>query len=81
MPGPLGRGADRPLVQAVQVSGLISLAEAGEGGNSGMKLGQMVLCKLVKINTKHYIEIMTREYTIKKGRPLTSLNEIHYVHT
>ena len=32
VPGPLGRGADRPLVQAVQVSGLISLAEAGEGG-------------------------------------------------
>ena len=32
VPGPLGRGADRPLVQAVQVSGLISLAGAGSWG-------------------------------------------------
>ena len=53
VPGPLGRGADRPLVQAVQVSGLISLAGAGEGGNSGMKLGQMVWVKAFSLGKYH----------------------------
>ena len=51
VPGPLGRGADRPLVQAVQVSGLISLAGAGE--NSGMKLGQMVRVKAFSLGKYH----------------------------
>ena len=43
---------------------------------------QWGFCKVVKINTRYYITIMTRYYIAKKkkSRPLTSLNKNIYEH-